>query len=105
MASFCKVVGQASGQWVKPKNTKAGAPAKSLSRAPLAGVIGHLEVGDRARLDVHHPLECRQRLGRSHGCRAAHTTSATGSTVLRAHPHCATIDTMVERLLVFPAAS
>ncbi len=46
------MVGQTSGQWVKPKNTRNGLPRKSLGRDGLAILIGELErPADRALLD------------------------------------------------------
>ena len=41
--SSTSVVGQISGQWVKPKNTAAGLPARARSVIGLPGVIDELE--------------------------------------------------------------
>src|SRR6516162_70713 len=48
-ASFTSVVGQTSGQCVKPKNTSVGAPARSW-REKAPGGVGQLKVVDGLRL-------------------------------------------------------
>ena len=95
MREFCSVVGQTSGQCVKPKNTSVGAPARSLM-PPARCRPDPSSPGHRPRAAC--PWSSR---GRTVGSGfVAATATRRGATDQRSaaaplrHRHCATIDTM-----------